>query len=73
MTNCDSDIAKFIPEWQNVVSLLEACGVVLTDKSKILWRAFEICKDAYFVKYMGREQEAHGEDEIPITLITIKK
>ena len=46
MTTCDSDIAKFILEWRNLVILLEACGVVLTDKFKILWRAFEICKDA---------------------------
>ena len=45
MTNCDPDIAKFILEWRNVASLLEARGVVLTDKFKILWRAFEICKD----------------------------
>ena len=59
MTTCDSDIAKFILEWQNVVSLLEASGVVLTDKVLILWRAFEICKDAYFLEYMGRNQEAH--------------
>ena len=65
MTTCDSDIAKFILEWQNVVSLLEARGMVLTDKFKILWRAFEICKDAYFVDYMGRKQEAHEEDESP--------
>ena len=56
MTTCDSDISKFILEWQNVVSLLEACGVVLTDKFKIMWRAFELCKDAYFVEYTGRKQ-----------------
>ena len=56
MTNCEYDIAKFILEWQNVVTLLEAHGVVLTDKFKILWRAFELCKDAYFVEYMGRKQ-----------------
>ena len=55
MTTCDSDIAKFILEWRNVVSLLEARGVVLTDKFKILWRAFELCKDSYFVDYMGRK------------------
>ena len=46
MTNCDSNIVKFILEWRNVVSLLEARGVVFTDKLKILWRTFEICKDA---------------------------
>ena len=45
MTTCDSDISKFILDWRNVVSLLEARGVVLTDKFKILWRAFELCKD----------------------------
>ena len=39
MNTCDSDIAKFILEWQNVVSLLEARGVVLIDKFKILWGA----------------------------------
>ena len=36
MTTCDSDIATFILEWQNVVSLLEVRGVLLTDKFKIL-------------------------------------
>ena len=56
MTNCDSDIAKFILEWHNLVSLLEARGVVLTDNLKILWHAFELCKDAYFVEYMGRKK-----------------
>ena len=49
MTTCDSDISKFILDWRNIVSLLEACGVVLTVKLKILWSAFEICKYAYFV------------------------
>ena len=39
MNTCDSDIAKFILEWKNVVSLLEARGVVLIDKFKILWGA----------------------------------
>ena len=62
ITTCDSNIAKFILEWHNVVSLLEAREVVLTDKFKILWRAFDICKDAYFVKYMGRKQKVHDED-----------
>ena len=46
MTNCDSDIAKFILEWRNVVSLLEYRDVVLTYRFKTLWRIFEICKDA---------------------------
>ena len=46
MTIYDSNIAKFILEWGNVVILLEARGVVLTDKSKIPSRAFEICKKA---------------------------
>ena len=46
MNTCDSDSTNFILEWRNVVSLLEARGVVLTDKFKILWRAFELCKDA---------------------------
>ena len=59
MTTCDSDIAKFILEWRNVVILLEARGMALTDKFKILLRAFELCKDAYFVEYMGQKQEAH--------------
>ena len=36
MTTCDSDIAKFIIEWNNVVRILEACGIVLTDKLKII-------------------------------------
>ena len=45
MTTCDSDIAKFILEWRSIVILLEGRGVVLTDKFKILWRAFELCKD----------------------------
>ena len=62
MTNCDSDIAKFILEWRNIVILLEARGVVLTDKFKILWRAFEICKETQFFEYMGHKQEAHEED-----------
>ena len=53
--------------------LLEAPGVVLTDKFKILWRAFEIYKDAYFVKYMGRKQDAHEEDDSPIPSLTIDK
>ena len=73
MTTCDSDIVKFILEWKNLVSLLEACGVVLTDKFKILWRAFEICRDTYFVKYMGLKKEAHEEDESPIPSITVNK
>ena len=59
MTTCDSDIAKFILEWRNLVSLLEACGVVLTDKLKMMWHTFELCKDAYFVKYMGPKEEVH--------------
>ena len=42
MTTCNSDIAKFILEWRNVVSLLEDRGVVLTDKFKTLWRSFEL-------------------------------
>ena len=46
----------------NIVSLLEARIVVLTDKFKILWRAFELCKDTYFVEYMVRKKEAHEED-----------
>ena len=45
------------------MSLLEAYGVVLTDKFKTLWRTFELCKDAYFVDYVGRKQEAHEEDK----------
>ena len=52
MTTCNSDIAKFILEWRNVVSLLEDRGAVLTDKFKILWRSFELCKDAYFFEYV---------------------
>ena len=59
MTTCDSDIAKFILEWRNILSLLEARDVLLTDKFKILWRTFEICKDAYFFEYTERNQEAH--------------
>jgi hypothetical protein len=73
MTTCDSDIAKFILEWRNVVSLLEARGVVLADKFKILWRSFELCKDAYFVDYMARKQEAHEEDESPTPSLTVDK
>ena len=56
-----------------MVSLLEACGVVLTDTFKILWRAFELCKDAYFVDYMGQKQEAHEEDKSPIPSLTVDK
>ena len=56
-----------------MVSLLESRDVVLTDKFKILWRAFEICKDAYFVEYMGRKQEAHEEDESPIPSLAVDK
>ena len=40
MTTCDSYIAKFILEWRNLMRLLEACGAVLTDKFKIMWRDF---------------------------------
>ena len=50
MTTCDSDIAKFILEWQKLVSLLEARRMVLTDKFKILSRAYDLCNNAYFVK-----------------------
>ena len=53
--------------------LLEALGVVLMDKFKIMWHAFELFKDAYFVNYMGRKQEAHKADEGPALLITINK
>ena len=53
------------------MSLLEAHGLVLIDKFKIIWRAFELCKDAYFVDYMERKEEAHEEDESPVTLLTI--
>ena len=42
MTTCDSDVAKFVLEWRNVVSLLEARDMVLTDKIKIIWQAFEL-------------------------------
>ena len=59
MTPCDSNIAKFILEWRNVVILIEACGIVLTDKLKIMWRVFELCKDTYYVEYMGRNQDPH--------------
>ena len=73
MTTCDSDIAKFILEWRNVVSFLESHDVVLIDKSKIMWRAFELCKDAYFVEYVGRKQEAHEEGESPAPSLTVAK
>ena len=73
MTTCDPKIAKFTLEWKNVVSLLEARGVVLTDKFKITWRAFELCKGAYFVKYMGFKQEVHEEDESPVPSLTVEK
>ena len=73
MTTCDCDIAKFILEWRNVVSLLEARGVVLTDKFKSLWRAFKLCKDEYVVNYMGRKQEDYEESEIPTTSLTVDK
>ena len=45
MTTCDSDIANFVMEWRNAVSLLEAHGVILTDKFKTMWCVFEIFKD----------------------------
>ena len=51
--------------------LLEALGVVLTEKFKIMWHAFELFKDAYFVKYMGRKQEAHKEDKRPTIFLTV--
>ena len=72
-TTCDYDTAKFILEWRNVVSLLEARGMVLTDKFKIMWRAFELCRDAYFVEYMGRKQEDHEEEERPTPSLTVDK
>ena len=56
MTTCDFDITKFILERRKIVSLLEARVVVLTDKFKMMWHDFEICKDAYSVKYMGRKK-----------------
>ena len=62
MTTCDSETAKFILEWRNVVSLFEARCVVLTDIFKIMWRAFVIYKDAYLVECMGRKQDAHEEE-----------
>ena len=71
MTTCDSEIEKFILEWRIIVSLLEDRGVVLTDEFKILRRAFGLFKDAYFVEYMGRKQEAHEEDEIPTLSLTV--
>ena len=73
MTTCDSKIVKFTLEWRNIVSLPEARGVVLTDKFKILWHTFEICKDAYFVEYMGHKQEAHEDNEIPTPSLTVDK
>ena len=73
MTACDSDISKFILEWRNIVRILEAYDMVLKDKFKIMWHAFEICKDAYFVEYMGHKQEAHEEDESPTSLHTVDK
>ena len=73
MTTRDSDIDKFILVWHSVVSLLEAYGVVLTEEFKIHWRAFELCKDAYFVRYMGCKQEAYKEDKIPMPSRTVDK
>ena len=73
MITCDSDIVKFILEWRNVVILLETRDVVLTDKFKIMWRTFEICKGAYFFEDMGRNQEAHEDDEIPTPSLTVDK
>ena len=66
MTTCDSYTAKFILKWRNIVSLIETCGVVLIDKFKIMWRAFELYKDSYFVEYTGCKQEDHEEDDIRI-------
>ena len=63
MTSCYSGIAKFILEWRNLVSFLEAHGLVITNKFNILWRAFELCKDVYFVEYMGHNQEAHNTEK----------
>ena len=59
MTTCDSDITNFIQEWRNVVSLLEDRGVLITDKFKILRRAFELYRDTYFVENTGYKQEAN--------------
>ena len=42
ITTCDSDIAKFILEWRNIVILLESRRMVLIDKFKIVLRAFEL-------------------------------
>ena len=53
------------------MSLLESHGVVLIDKFKIMWHAFELFKDAYFVECMGRNQDTHEEDEIPVPLFTV--
>ena len=36
-------------------------------------RAFELCKDAYFVEYMGHNQEAHEEYDIPTPLLANDK
>ena len=55
------------------MSLLEARGVVLTDRFQILWRAFEICKDTYFLKYMGRDQVTHAKDKIPVLSLIADK
>ena len=55
------------------MSLLEACSVVLAYEFKIMWRAFELWKDAYSVEYMGHKQEAHEEDESPVPSLTVDK
>ena len=73
MITCDSNIVKFILEWSNVVLLLEARDVVLADRFKIVWRTLEICKGAYFVEYMGCNQESHEDDESPTPSLTVDK
>ena len=71
VTTCESGIEKFILELRNVVSLLESRGVVLTDKFKIIWHAFELYRGAFFVSCIGRKQEAHEEDDRPTPSLTV--
>ena len=38
-----------------------------------MWRAFELCKDAYFIEYTGCKKKAHEEDNIPTPSLTVDK
>ena len=73
MTSCDSNIPEFILKFCNITSLLEARGTVITDKFKVLWRGFDLCKGDNFRDYMARKQEDHEEEETSPPSLTIDR